>query len=337
MIVNSEANFSRPVPPLKAGLSLMAVAAAGLAASAIYVRDETSRAERDYPSTGKFMTVRGVRLHFIDTGGIDPVLVLLHGNGAMIADMEISGLVREAAKRYRVIVFDRPGYGYSERPRDRTWGPKDQADLFRQAFAQLGLVRPLVFGHSWGTQVAVTLALDHPDSVGGLVLASGYYFPTARADGTMAAPAATPVVGDLLRHTVSPLIGRLLAPGVFRKMFAPQPVPARFSAEFPIGLTLRPHQMRASSQETVLMVPAAAGLEGRYHALRLPVCIMAGDGDRIVDPAHQSMRLHAMIEQSELRVLPGLGHMIHYFATDQVVRAIDSVSAQAESLSLGVG
>jgi len=44
-------------------------------------------------------------------------------------------------------------------------------------------------------------------------------------------------------------------------------------------------------------------LEGRYHGLRLPVCIMAGGGDRIVDPAHQSIRLHAMIEQSELRVL----------------------------------
>ena len=85
------------------------------------------------------------------------------------------------------------------------------------------------------------------------------------------------------------------------------------------------------------MVPAAAGLEGRYHGLRLPVSIMAGGDDRIVDPEHQSIRLHAMIEHRELRVLPGLGHMIHYFATDQVVRAIDSVSAQAESLSLAGG
>jgi pimeloyl-ACP methyl ester carboxylesterase len=85
------------------------------------------------------------------------------------------------------------------------------------------------------------------------------------------------------------------------------------------------------------MVPAAAGLEGRYHGLRLPVSILAGGGDRIVDPEHQSIRLHAMIEQSELLVLPGLGHMIHYFATDQVVRAIDSVSARAESRSRVVG
>jgi hypothetical protein len=77
---------SRPAP---SGACLLLAAAAGLAASALYVRGETSRAERGYPRTGKFITVSGTRLHFIDTGGADPVLVLLHGNGAMIADMEI--------------------------------------------------------------------------------------------------------------------------------------------------------------------------------------------------------------------------------------------------------
>ena len=261
MAVNLPANSRRAA----SGASLLLLAAAGFAASALYVREESRRAEREYPRTGKSVTVSGVRLHFVDTGGADPVLVLLHGNGAMIADMEISGLVNEAAKRYRVIAFDRPGYGYSERPRDRAWGAKEQADLFRQAFAQLGLVRPLVFGHSWGTQVAVTLALDHPDSVGGLVLASGYYFPTARADGILAAPATLPLLGDLLRHTISPLIGRVMAPGMFRKMFAPQPVPPRFSAEFPTGLTLRPSQLRASSEETV-----ADGADGGGIGRALP-------------------------------------------------------------------
>jgi len=334
MIGKAQVTSRRAISRSKGGLWL--VAAAGLAASALYVREETSRAEQEFPPTGKSITVRGVRLHFIDTGGADPVLVLLHGNGAMIADMENSGLVNEAAKRYRVIVFDRPGYGYSERPSDRAWGPKEQADLFRDAFAQFGFVRPLVFGHSWGTQVALSLALDHPNSVGGLVLASGYYFPTARADGIMAAPATVPILGDFMRHTVSPLIAGVMAPGMFRKMFAPQPVPSKFSAEFPVGLTLRPSQIRASSEETVMMVPAAGALEGRYRELRLPVCIMAGGADRIVDTDSQSVRLHSMIELSEMRVLPGLGHMIHYFATDQVVRAIDGVAARAEPMAVAV-
>jgi pimeloyl-ACP methyl ester carboxylesterase len=117
-------------------------------------------------------------------------------------------------------------------------------------------------------------------------------------------------------------------------MFAPQPVPSKFSAEFPVGLTLRPSQIRASSEETVMMVPAAAALEERYPELRLPVSIMAGADDRIVDTESQSVRLHSVIAQSEMHVLPGLGHMMHYFATDQVVLAIDGVAARAESLTL---
>jgi pimeloyl-ACP methyl ester carboxylesterase len=315
--------------------SLWIGAAVGLAAGALLVREETSHAEREFPPTGEFLTVGGVRLHYIDTGGAGPVLVLLHGNGAMIADMEISGLVAEAAKRYRVIVFDRPGYGYSDRPRDRVWGPESQADLFAHAFAQLGLTRPIVLGHSWGTQVALCLALDHPASVGGLVLASGYYFPTPRADAILATPAALPLIGDLMRHTISPLIARLAGPAAFRKMFAPQAVPRRFSEEFPVGLTLRPSQIKASSEESALMAPAAAAMEGRYATLRLPVFILAGGEDGIVDTDSQSVRLHGLIVHSELRKLPGLGHMIHHFATDQVVRAIDDVAAQAAAQAKG--
>jgi pimeloyl-ACP methyl ester carboxylesterase len=326
----SRRDASRP----SAGLLLpgMTAAVAGLAASALYVAQETLRAERRYPATGRLVTVDGVRLHFVDTGGVGPVLVLLHGNGAMIADMEISGLVDEAAKRYRVIAFDRPGYGHSGRPSDRVWGPKAQADLFCRAFAQLGLGRPLVFGHSWGTQVALALALDHPDSVAGLVLASGYYFPTARADGIMAAPSNLPLVGTLLRHTISPLLGRVMAPGMFRKMFTPKPVPARFSARFPVGLTLRPSQMKASAEETALMVPAAAALQERYHELRLPVFILAGADDKIVDTDRQSARLHDVVRQSKLLVLPGLGHMMHYIATQQIVGAIDTVAERVVAL-----
>src|SRR5271163_445457 len=133
MIGKAQVTSRRAISRSKGGLWL--VAAAGLAASALYVREETSRAEQEFPPTGKSITVRGVRLHFIDTGGADPVLVLLHGNGAMIADMEIDRLGDEAPQVFRVLGFERPGLGYSGRPKRRGWGPKGQARLFRGAFA----------------------------------------------------------------------------------------------------------------------------------------------------------------------------------------------------------
>ena len=61
---------------------------------------------------------------------------------------------------------------------------------------------------------------------------------------------------------------------------------------------------------------------------------MAGGSDHIVDTDAQSVRLHSVIGQSELRVLPGLGHMMHHFAADQVVREIDGIAARADSLAL---
>jgi mandelate racemase len=64
--------------------------------------------------------------------------------------------------------------------------------------------RPVVVGHSWGTLVALPLALDHPEAVSGLVLLSGYYHPTLRADVPLFSIPAIPFIGDLIRYTVGP-------------------------------------------------------------------------------------------------------------------------------------
>ena len=119
-----------------------------------------------------------MRLHYVERGTGQPV-VLLHGNGGMIQDFESSGLIEQAAKSYRVIAFDRPGYGHSSRPRDVVWAPDKQADLVHRALDQLGAEPAIVLGHSWGASVAIALALRHAASVKALVLASGYYYPTA--------------------------------------------------------------------------------------------------------------------------------------------------------------
>ena len=128
--------------------------------------------------------------------------------------------------------------------------------LLRRAFAQLGFERPVVVGHSWGTLVALALALDHPDAVGGLVLLSGYYKPTARLDVPLAALAAIPVLGDVLRYTISPLFGAAMLPLNLKAMFAPQAVPERFRHKFAYGFPVRPWQIRAEAQDAATMVPA---------------------------------------------------------------------------------
>src|SRR5690348_1020453 len=157
------------------------IAAGALAAFALENRRSARRAERQNPPLGQFLQVDGVRLHYIERGKGEP-LVLLHGNGGMIQDFASSGLIETSAKQYRVIAFDRPGYGYSTRPRGRVWTPEAQADLLHRALEKIHVSRAIVLGHSWGASVAVALALKYPESVRRLVLAAGYYYPSLRAD-----------------------------------------------------------------------------------------------------------------------------------------------------------
>jgi pimeloyl-ACP methyl ester carboxylesterase len=304
----------------KWGAGAAALGAAGIGA-ALFNRERAKRAERDNPPLGEFLTVDGVRLHYLQKGEGEPI-VFLHGNGTMIEDWLISGVMDELAQTNQVIAFDRPGFGHTERPRSRIWTPSAQAALLAEAFEELGIEAPLVVGHSFGTLVAMALALDHPGKVSGLALLGGYFFPSFRLDALFGSQPAIPGVGDAMRYTVSPLIGAALAPKANDKIFEPAPVTAQWERDFPLNMALRPSQIRAEAAEAALMAPAAAQLSPRYGALTLPTAIVAGSGDAIVTTADQSQRLHETLPQSSLLVVEGAGHMVHHTATREVVRAI---------------
>jgi pimeloyl-ACP methyl ester carboxylesterase len=298
-----------------------------LGIAALINRSLAKRAERENPPAGKFINVGNAKLHYVDQGSGEPI-ILLHGNGSMIQDFAASGLIEMASQKHRVIAFDRPGFGHSVRPRGTIWTPEAQADLIHLALKQLSIARAKVLGHSWGASVAVALALKHPDTVSSLILASGYYYPTLRTDVLLLSGPAVPVVGDILSHTLSPLLGWLLWPLLMRKIFGPAKMPAKFEA-FPKGMALRPSQIRASAAETALMIPNAFAQRGKYTELKMPVVIIAGEQDRLVSTEAQSERLHEELTHSTFRRVASAGHMVHQTATALVMRAIDE-AAQAE-------
>ena len=303
---------------------VLAGSAAAVAAMALWNTYRAQKIERDHPPRGRFVTVDGVRLHYLERGGGPPV-VFLHGNVVTAEDFDLSGLLDLAAERQcRVVAFDRPGFGYSDRPRGAMWPPARQADLLRKSFARLGIERPIIVGHSWGTLVALALALDHPDAVSGLVLLSGYYHPTLRADVPLLSLPAIPVIGDLIRYTVGPLFGAALLPLAAKGMFSPRPVPERFAKGFPYGLLLRPSQIRAEAQDTATMVSAVRAMQRRYRDLRMPVVILAGTEDRVVNHRKHAVRLHQDIAHSALRLVQGVGHMVHHAVPQQVVDVVEA-------------
>ena len=204
--------------------------------------------------------------------------------------------------------------------------------------ARLGVERDaVVIGHSWGTLAAVALALADPAAVRGLVLVSGYYHPTLRADALLVAPATVPILGDVLRHTISPLFGAASLPLLLKGMFAPLPVPERFQQGFERGMAVRPLQIRAEAEDGAGMAREAAAMQDRYGELRLPMVIMAGSEDQVADVGRQSIRLHEQIPHSQLELVPGAGHMVHHAVPQQVANAVEAVASAHRGIGGGPG
>ena len=314
---------SKNPPGLSRAGAIAIAAAVSAAATAAWVEARARRAERNNPPAGGFIDIDGVDLHYVERGEGPPV-VLLHGNTVTHADFLASGLLDRLARNHRVIAFDRPGFGHSSRPRDRLWTPTAQADLLRAALERLGIERPVVVGHSIGAMVAVAMALNHPQNVRSLVLVGGYFYPSFRVDAFMTAPVALPVLGDVMRYTVTALSGRLMLKKMVQGMFAPRELPDNFFPIISREMMLRPVQLRANAEDAAFMVPAANAMSKRYGELVLPVTLIAGEDDLVVDPQAHTVRLHDELLQSELFIVPGVGHMAHYAALDRVVNAIDT-------------
>jgi pimeloyl-ACP methyl ester carboxylesterase len=314
-----------PAASTRKGLAIAGMSAAALCATAGWVWYRARRAEASHCPAGRFIDVDGVRLHYIDRGLGSPV-VLLHGTLVRLEDLMASGLVERLSARHRVIAFDRTGFGFSTRPRTRAWTADAQAELLEHALERLGVRSPIVVGHSWGTLVAASLALREKSDVQRLVLLSGLYFPEPRVDALVASPAATPVLGDVLRYTVSALTARAMLGHAMRAMFAPQAVPPDYAGKLSREMLLRPSQLRATAEEAALLVPSTTSLAQRYASIRVPTTIIAGEEDKVVDPVEHSRRLASLVPGSELRLLPRVGHMVHFAALDEVMHAVDAAA-----------
>jgi pimeloyl-ACP methyl ester carboxylesterase len=296
---------------------------------AILVYAAAKVAEYRHPPLGRIIAVDGTKVHVLERGQGEPI-VLLHGNVTMVEEMLSSGLVEKLARAHRVIVIDRPGFGHSPRPRGETWTAERQARVVAATMQALGVPRAIIVAHSWGTLVALSLAQQRPDLVRSLVLLAGYFFPqNDRVDVALVTPVQTPVLGDVLRYTVSPVMGLILTPAIFRKMFQPARVPERFEREFPVSMMLRPWQLRAAAEDGAIMNDEAEKLQRRYKDVRVPVLVLAGSDDQVISTDRQSARLPAELPLARFEAFQAAGHMVHHTAVDGVASAVVRMAAAA--------
>ncbi len=312
---------------------LAAIIGAGLVVTSIAAR----RIEAAHPPAGRFVDVDGGRLHVLDlapptgasvtaeSGALWPV-VLIHGASGNLGDLKLA-LGDRLAQTRRVVLIDRPGHGWSDRPGGKAdASPARQAALIAQALDGIGLDRFVLVGHSLGGTVAAAFALAYPERVAGLVLLAAVTHPWKGALAWHYNVGATPVVGAAFARAAALPIGEVLLEMGARDVFLPQAMPANYLPRAGIRLLLRPAEFVANAQDVGVLRAFVRAQAPRYRDLTMPTVVLTGDADVTVSPTLHSRAIAAMLPDARLVMLPGIGHMPHHVATDEVVAAIDSVS-----------
>ncbi len=248
------------------------------------------------PDKAAWKKVHGVRVRYVDEGAGSPV-VLVHGFASSLDTW--GGLRRKLRGKHRVIALDLKGFGWTDRPAG-DYSPQAQAKLVFALLDDLGVRGPVaVVGHSWGSSVALAMALQRAERVARLVLMDAWVFEEQLpAFFLWARTAGLGEVLFSLFYDQRPLDRMVLA--FHDPLHVSQPL-----ADAVHKALRRPGTKRAA-------LAAVRGqrylpLQARYPEVRQPTLLLWGAQD-VVSPVRYGRRLAALLPDAELRVYPRCGH-----------------------------
>jgi pimeloyl-ACP methyl ester carboxylesterase len=309
-------------------LGMLGVFVLGLAGWSAYVG---RKAEEMVPADGQFAEVPGARLHYVDMNpeAEGPAIVMVHGLMGQLRNFSHSLAGRIATDR-RVILIDRPGWGHSSLDGPRP-GIAAQAQMIAALIEQLGLDKPLLVGHSMGGAVSLSLGLDRPELVRGLALIAPLSQVVATVPPAFKGLLAPVALRPVLAWTVAVPVGMRRGPQTAAAIFAPDPVPADFALAGGGALALRPKSYMAGSFEVRAAPTEMAAMTARYGEMRVPVAILYGRSDAVLDPVLNGEKTAAEIPGATLELIDG-GHMLpvtHSAETETWLRRVLDQTAQA--------
>jgi len=303
---------------------------------ALFAAWTARRVEKRLPPLGRFIEVDGARLHYLDEGS-GPPLILIHGLAGQVRVFTHSLLDRLKAE-HRVIILDRPGSGHSTRPAQASAAVTAQAGTIARFIEAIGVERPLVVGHSLGGAIALALALNHPKQVSGLALLAPLTHPQDEVPPLLRGLAIdSPALRWFAAWTSAIPLSIANRDFVLDTAFGPDPVVPDYGTRGGGLLNLRPKSFINASRDLVAANEDLVDLHGRYHQLKVPVGVLFGTADRLLDVAKHGATMTAKVSELDLELIEGAGHMILISEPDRaaafIKRMAQRVAARAAQAS----
>jgi non-heme chloroperoxidase len=268
----------------------------------------------ELPPPGRRVAVNaGVELNVLEWGAGPPV-VLIHGlpGSAYLWGSFAASL---AARGFRVIAYDRLGYGHSDPRSDDDYTVAANGRELRALLDAMELRDVTLAGWSFGGATAITAALEDPTRIARIaLLASPGLWPDL--------PPPSPVVAVLISEPVSewvfavPPLARAVQQGMGVQFFSEQTAPEGFASHAAANFAL------AETRRTWREEAARFRFDGPDPApLQLPILILHGDDDRLF-PRSIPEWLHERAPASELKFLPAGSHSFPVTHPDWTAREI---------------
>lgn len=274
-------------------------------------------------ATSRFVSVTegplaDFRIHYNDAGSGE-VVAMLHGSGAGASAWAnfSSNAAAFVEAGYRVLLIDLPGWGKSD-PIVIETGPRNavNAAAVKGVLDALGVAKVHLVGNSMGGMTALQCAVSYPDRVIKLVTMGG-----AAGGSNILTPMPTEGIKRLNELYLDPTrenLERMLAIFVHdTSRLTDELRERRYS-----NMIERPEHL-ANFAKTVRINPmhqAIPEVAGNLMAIKMPVLIIWGSGDRFV-PLEAGMRLLA-IPDSRMHIFNQCGHWAQWEHADAFNRLV---------------
>jgi pimeloyl-ACP methyl ester carboxylesterase len=293
---------------------------------------ENTVAERELAeSDSLFIDVNDVTLHYKDTPAqteSDLTFIMLHGFGSALFTWD--AVTKDLTQYGRVIAFDRPGFGLTERPLRGSWtgenpySPQGQMTLLLGLMDTLNIDRAILVGNSAGGTIATQVALEKSERVAGLVLVDAAIYAGGGAPAWVRPILYTPQMSRL-----GPYFMRQIAaePGenFIRSAWSnPDNIPAELWEDYRKSLRVN-HWDKALWELT--KASRRPNFVNRLSSLNVPTLVLSGVNDNIV-PVAQSQRLASDIPGATFETFPNCGHTPQDECPDVFVKAIGAWLAE---------